>query len=194
MKYFIFFLFLIYSCFDVYGQLDTIRLSEIKSDNVFIIADVKDLIECFGVPDFIHEDKQYRYNRKSIYSTDKDTVFYFNLWTYYKNYKYIMSYIEKEGKVRLRNFDFKINKEAVIYTPKLKLSRKLRLSELMQAYQYTDEDIGKIITPLLLPPFEKSRRVYYINFSTGEHEEITIELLFDYRKKLRMMGIGAYGF
>jgi hypothetical protein len=162
MRYFITFLFFIYSWFEVYGQLDTIRLSEMKSDNVFIIADVEDLVKRFGMPSFIHENHQINCYRKFVYSIDKDTVFYFNLWTYtyYKNYKnrmsYIekngkvrvyenrMSYIEKNGRVRLTNFNFKINKKAVIYIPTLKLSRKLRLSELKRACQYTDEDIEKI--------------------------------------------------
>ncbi|MCL2247203.1 MAG: hypothetical protein FWC10_08875 [Lentimicrobiaceae bacterium] len=145
MKHLIIFLFSIYTCCNLYGQLDTIRLSEMKSDDVFIIADREDLIKLFGIPSYIEEERQFDCYTRFVHSTDKDTVFYFNSLTYWKNYENVMSYIEKNGKIRLTYFDFKINKNAVIYTPKLKLHRNLKLSDVKRAYNYTDEDIGKSI-------------------------------------------------
>jgi hypothetical protein len=198
MKYLIIFLFFIYSWFNLYGQLqlDTIRVSELKSDNVFIIADKEDLIKRFGMPDFIDEDIPFSCRRRHVYSTDKDTVFYFNILAYFReNYRSsIMSYIEKDGRVRLTHFDFKVNKEAVIYTPKLKLSRNLRLCELIRAYNYTDENFGKITWTMASDLIEKSRCVYNVAFYTGEHESVILELLFDSKKKLRSISIGAYDF
>jgi hypothetical protein len=64
----------------------------------------------------------------------------------------------------------------------------------MQAYQYTDEDIEKITGVMAPDLIEKNHRVYRVTFSTGEHERVIIELLFDSRKKLRFMSIDAYGF
>jgi len=101
MKYLIVFLFPIYSCCNLYGQLDTIRLSEMKSDNVFIIANKEELIKLFGAPDYITEHQRFDRYTRSVYSTDKDTLFYFNTLTYFKNG---MSYVEKDGRIRLTYF------------------------------------------------------------------------------------------
>ena len=196
MKHLIVFLFSIYACCDLYGQLDTIRLSEMKSDNVFIIADKEELIRAFGMPCHIEKDFQFNCYTRSIYSTDKDTVFYLNSLTYYKNYEVSMSYVETDGRIRLTYFDFKINKKAVIYTPKLKLHRKLKLSDVKRAhnYSYKDENIIKIIGVMADALIEGSRCIYKTGFSTGEHEMVLIELYFDSKKRLRYMTIGAYGF
>jgi hypothetical protein len=212
MKYFIILQFFIYTCFDLYGQwqLDTIRVSELKSDNVFIIADKENLIRIFGIPDFIDENIPFPCRRRHVHSTDKDTLFYFSTLTYHRNYdnrmSYVkqngkvhviensMSYIEKDGRVRLTHFNFKVNKDAVIYIPKLKLSRKLRLCELLRAYNYTDENVGKMCRSIASTLIEKSRRAYNVAFYTGEHESVIIELLFDSKKKLREISIGAYDF
>ena len=193
MKHLIIFLLFIYSCEKVYGQLDTIKLSEMKSDDVLIIADKEDLIKLFGIPDYVEKDIRFNRHRRSIYSTDKDTVFYFNTLTYFKKG---ISYVEKDGRIRLTYFDFEKNKEAVIYTPKLKLHGKLKLSDIKRAhnYNYKDENIRKIIGVMADALIEGSRCVYTTAFSTGEHEVILIELYFNSKKKLRYMTIGAYGF
>ena len=190
MKHLIVFMFSIYACCNLYGQLDTIRLSEMKSGNVFIIADREELIKRYGMPGHIEKDFQFNCYTRSIYSTDKDTVFYLNSLTYYKNYEVSMSYVETEGRIRLTYFDFKINKNAVIYTPKLKLHRKLKLSDVKRAYNYNHTFIKQTVG-LEAPELIKG---YIIAFSTGEHECATIELVFDSKKKLRYMTIGAYGF
>jgi hypothetical protein len=167
-----------------------------KSNNVLIIADKDDLIRLCGVPCSIYENQQFNCYTNFVHSTDKDTVFYFNILTYRKNYDNTMSYIEKNGKIRLTYFDFKINKKAVIYTPKLKLHRKLKLSDVKRAYNYNEKykDMGKVIGVMADALIEGSRCVYHVVFSIGVHECAIIELLFDSKKKLRYMTIRAYDF
>jgi len=190
MKYFIILIFFIYSWFDVYGQLDTIRLSEMKSDNVLIIGSFEDLIRLHGTSDYISENNQFNFYRKGVYSTNKDTVLYFNVLYFHPNFK--MCYIEKDGRVRLKYFDFKLNKKAVIYIPKIKLHRKLKLDEVIQAYQIPNDSIVKIKRGIVAG--QKECYVYWLIFSTGEHERVMLELDFDSKKKLRFMSIGAYDF
>lgn len=119
MKYFIILIFFIFSWFDVCAQLDTIKISDMKSDDVLIIADLEDLIRLNGMPYMVSENLQFSHHRKSIYSTDIDTVFYFNTLTYTDTTSYdintltyynVMSYIEKDGRVRLTYIDFEQKK------------------------------------------------------------------------------------
>lgn len=197
MKYFIVIMFFISLFLDLYPQidtsLDTIKLSDMKSKNVVIIAEKEDLIRHSGIPSLTDDNKLFRYYKRYTYSNEKDTVFYFNVMVYLESK---MSYIEKNGKVRLMYFDFKKNKKAVICTPKLKLSRNLKLDELKQEYQYTDSDIGNPLPGILAPwyPNEENDCFYSVFFSIGEFENVHIELYFDCKKKLRFMAIGAYDF
>lgn len=197
MKDLIIFTILFFSFSYLQGQpknsLDTIRLEELKSKNVFIITEKDNLIKSLGEPVLIDENKLFRYKKRFIHSNEKDTMFFFNVISYGNNK---MSYIEKNGKVRLKYLDFKKNKKAVIITSLLKLSRRLRLGELKQVYQYTDLDIGDSQNGILAPwyPNQKNNCFYRIDFSTGEHGNVYIELYFDCKRKLRYMSIGAYDF
>jgi hypothetical protein len=159
-----------------------------KSSNVLIIADLEDLIRLHGVPDYIDEDMPFNLRRKTVFSTDNDTLFYLNTLTYFNS----MSYIEKNGRVRLTYLDFETNKEAVIYMPKLKLHRNLKLKEMTRAYNFSFE----IEKQTLLIPYEMEGEqcFYQVAFSTGEHERVMIELYFDCKKRLRFISIGAYDF
>ena len=203
MKYFIILIFFIFTWSDVFGQLDTIRLSDMKSDNVLILGNLEDLIRLQGTPYMIDENRPFSRHRKSDFSTDIDTVFYFSSLTYTDTtfydintltYYNIMSYIEKDGRVRLTYIDFEQKKDAVIYTPKLKLHRNLTLRELKRAYKYNKKHIGKV--PGYVANFTHyiSPCTYNVNFSIGKHERALIELVFDCNKKLRYMSIGAYDF
>lgn len=197
MKYSIVIIFLISLSLDLYAQidtsLDTIKLSDMISKNVVIISEKEDLIRHFGLPSLTDDNKPFHYYKRYTHSNEKDTVFYFNVMVYPENK---MSYIEKNGKVRLKYFDFEKNKNAVICTPKFELSRNLKLDELKQEYQYTDSDIGNPLPGILAPwyPNEGNDCFYSVFFSTGESENVRIELYFDCKKKLRFMAIGAYDF
>lgn len=197
MKYFIVIMFFITLFLGLNAQnntfLDTIKLSDMISKNVVIISEKENLIRHSGLPSLTDDNRPFYYNKKNIYSNEKDTVFYFNVLVYPENK---MSYIEKNGKVRLKYFDFEKNKEAVIFTPKFELSRDLKLDELKQEYQYTDSDIGNPLPGILAPwyPNEGNDCFYSVFFSTGEYENVRIELYFDCKKKLRFMVIGACDF
>ena len=189
--------FLIANFSIVMGQwgigLDTIKLSDLKSDNVPILTTKENLVKIFGEPSRItynHEFYIYQYNE---YRRVKDTVLIFNVLYYPNN---AMAYIEKNGKIRLLNIDLKKIKKATITAPNFQLSRKLTLEQLKQSYpHYTNEYIAGSQIGLMSPyPMRKCRCFYQTGFSTGEHYGIEIELYFDCRKKLRYIEIKGYDF
>lgn len=120
-----------------------------------------------------------------------DTSYYFNV-IYYPG----VTYLEKQEKVRLESIDFKKNKKIVIYTPRIKISGKLTLKELLSKYQYNDDDFGIASYMALFPSSKrKSQKLFKtVAFSTGEHDRINITLYFSPNGKLRMMFIDACDF
>ena len=123
---------------------------------------------------------------------DKDTFICFNNIYYVKKG---ISYIEKNGKVRLKYINLKKNKKVFISIDKINLSRTLTLEELIKTYGYKEEDIAGPQIGLMAPyPMRKCRCFYQVNFSTGEHKPANIELYFDCRKKLSFMSIGTNDF
>jgi len=173
------------------SMLDTIKLSEMQSDNVLILSSKDSLTKIYGTPIFVSYNN--RFNIRKSWRTsikERDTVFYFNILSYPR-----MSYFEKDGRIRLSYFDLKKNKKTVIHTSKLQLSNHLSLEELMKIYNYTFKDIAGPQLGIMAPyPMKKCRCFYQVNFSTGEHESVNIELYFDCKKKLRFLNIDAYDF
>jgi len=173
--------------------LDTIMLSEMQSKNVLILSSKDSLIKFYGTPIFVSYNRRFYISKEwNTPTKEQDTVFYFyfNILSYPR-----MSYFEKDGRIRLSYFDLKKNKKAVIHTSKLQLSYHLSLEELMKIYNYTFKDIAGLQLGIMAPyPMRKCRCFYQVDFSTGEHESVNIELYFDCKKKLRFLNIDAYDF
>jgi hypothetical protein len=175
----------------IFHHLDTIKLTDANS-NIPILTSTENLILSLGCSSFMIFNSSHRIRTFPLTATDKDTSFCFNVIFYSKKG---ITYLEKDKKVRLRDIDFKRNRDVFIHFDKISFSRELTLAELMKIYHYTDENIVGSQVGIMAPyPMRKCRCFYQVNFSTGEYKAVNIELYFDCKMRLRFMSIGAYDF
>jgi hypothetical protein len=160
-------------------ELDTIKLLNIISNDMPICTSKDTLFTYLGYPDFIDTSITFRILPISIYSSVKDTFFVLNCFNYYDAG---LSYLEKNGKVRLFDIDLKKHKKTIFTTDKMQLSYKFSLKQLMKVYKYTFEDIAPQLGIMAPYPMRKCRCFYRVDFSTGEQVLVNIELYVDCRK------------
>lgn len=168
------------------SQIDTIKLSDMKSTSIPILSTKKDLFIDLGEPSsIIHNNYMY------IFKSDDmaiDSIFNFNTLLFQNG----ISFIEKNGKVRLQSIDFKKNKKISIDTPKFKLSRNLTLNEILNKYGYTTEKIENTSYIHIDPSTKSHKIVKCLRFSTGENDNIYIYLYFSSNGKLRQISIDSF--
>jgi hypothetical protein len=173
-------------------QRDTLKLFYLTSNNLPLFSTKDSLFEFFGIPEFIREkeiticDSMIEY-KKNLSSMNVCLLSYISKQ---------IQYIERHNKIRLRYVDFKINNSIEIYTPQICFKRSLKLKEMINIFQFSNENI--YINKHFPPPWNystnKIEKSYRICFFTGEPCNTMIEVYFDKKKQLRYISIDPYYF
>lgn len=177
----------LYPAFAQSHKLDTMYFTDLKSKDIILFTTIKELYENLGEPRYIHKNLKTLYFKREGKKRVMDTALYFNIYDYYN--KYGLSYVEKDGKVRLNSIDYKVCDTITILHPKILLSRNLTISEFKEKFPLSAEDAPTEITVNFLPyePQKESEKAFLFILYSGSIHNTQIEFYFDESKKLRYM-------
>lgn len=155
--------------------LDTILLKYVES-NFPIVAKISDLP--FG---------QWNYHDSitipppSYCSPERDKVLYIRQIC---TEDYSLSYLEKDGIIRLNYLLLKKHKSFKISYDGLIFCHKTTLDDVIKHYNYSDDNIEHGVAPLLIGRKIRICRYYLLSFYTGENDCSQIQLVFNKHKRL----------
>ena len=175
-------------------HLDTLKITEFKSEKLPIFSTKEFLIEMLGMYDKSTEIETTICD-SMVKCKPIKTEISANLLYYREKH---FDYIEKDNKVRLSRVDFEYNKSVKIENPQICLSRDLKMKEMLKAFKLSLKKNVSIIKRPFYPPWNNAsgevEKAYYISFLTGESNCTTIDVYFDNKKKLRYIDIAVYYF
>jgi hypothetical protein len=175
-------------------QIDTLKLTDLRSTDIPLFSTKEILFETLGVPESIKEI--------SISICDSMVGFKKKLSKMKANHLYYINkqiqYIEVNNKIRLVSIDFELNNSVKIEAQQICFSRNLKLKEMLKIFNLSFKKDVTIIKEPFPPPWNYANnnmeKAYRISFSTGESNCTILEFYFDNRKKLRYIHIDSYYF
>lgn len=189
MKYIMLLIFISLSVFVSAQQtkIDTIIISIIKSnypliaktEDLHFIPDVRQWHSCFNVKGQLYPS----------HSSDSFYVFYANQIS---ADKYKLSYLETGSDARLEYIWLKKNKKFWMDYRGLILRNNTSLSDVNIFFKYDESEAEYGIGPLIIGNRCKNIPQYILSFSTGEPNNTKITLIFDRKKRLKIIHMDYY--
>lgn len=169
------------------AKIDTINISIIKS-NYPLIAKTDDL---HFIPDVRHWHICFNVKGQLYPSHSSDTFYVFYANQIYAD-KYKLSYLKTESDVRLEYIWLKKNKKFWMDYRGLVLRNNTSLDDVNHFFRYDGSEAEYGIGPLIIGNRCENIPQYILSFRTGEPNNTRITLIFDKKKRLKIIYMDYY--